>query len=80
MREMLIDAIGKADKGYWDDAHMIVQQIEDPISYWLHANLHREEGDIDNAKYWYHRALREYTEMEIEDERQQIRYLLEGDE
>lgn len=80
MRELLINAIGKADKGYWDEAHMIVQQIEDPVSYWLHANLHREEGDIDNAKYWYHRAVREYTEMAIEAERQQILNLLKAEE
>lgn len=80
MRELLIDAIEKADEGYWDDAHMIVQQIEDPISYWLHANLHREEGDPDNAKYWYHRAVREYTEMDIEEERQQIMNILNGEE
>ncbi len=79
MRDLLIDAIEKVDEGYWDDAHMIVQQIEDPGSYWLHANLHREEGDIDNAKYWYHRAVREYTEMDIEEERQQILNLLKGE-
>jgi len=45
MRDLLIEAIRKADHGYWDDAHMIVQQIEDPISNWVHANLHREEGE-----------------------------------
>lgn len=73
---MLVKAIENADEGYWDDAHLIVQQIEDPISYWLHANLHREEGDLDNAKYWYHRAVMEYTEIPIEDERQQILQIL----
>ena len=80
MRDLLIKAIRKANQGYWDDAHIIVQQIEDSVSYWLHANLHREEGDLDNAKYWYHRAVREYTEMDIEDERQQIMNLLKGEE
>ena len=80
MRNLLIEAIEKADKGYWDDAHVIVQQIEDPVSYWLHANLHREEGDLDNAKYWYHRATREYAEIGIEDERQQILNVLMGEE
>lgn len=79
MRELLIEAIEKAEEGYWDDAHLIVQQIEDPISYWLHANLHREEGDIGNARYWYHRAVREYTESPIEDERRQILLVLKGD-
>lgn len=78
MRNLLIDAVHKANDGYWDDAHMIVQKIEDPISHWLHANLHREEGDIGNAKYWYQRALREYTEIDITEERQSILNVLEG--
>lgn len=80
MQDLLIEAIEKADKGYWDDAHTIVQQIEDPVSYWLHANLHREEGDLDNARYWYQRAIREYVDISIEDERQQILNLLTGEE
>lgn len=81
MRELLIDAINKADAGYWDEAHMIVQQIDDPIANWLHANLHREEGDLDNAKYWYHRAIREYQEhISVEDERTEILSILEGQE
>ncbi len=78
MNNPLINAINKADQGYWDEAHRIVQQFDDPIANWLHANLHREEGDPDNARYWYHRAVREYTEMDIYEERQQIRRLLEG--
>ncbi len=80
MRELLVKAIENADEGYWDEAHLIVQQLEDPISFWLHANLHREEGDLDNAKYWYHRAIREYTEISIEDERQQILQILKEEE
>jgi len=59
---------------------MIVQQIDDPLSYWLHANLHREEGDLDNARHWYHRATREFTEIDIIVERQHILATLEGNE
>jgi hypothetical protein len=80
MQNPLIEAIHRADQGYWDDAHRIVQQIDDPISNWLHANLHREEGDLDNAKYWYHRAVREYSEIDIDEERKQIFQLLENGE
>lgn len=79
MKNLLINAIKRADEGYWDEAHMIVQQIDDPISNWLHANLHREEGDLDNAKYWYHRAIREYQDINIEEERRQILQILKGD-
>ena len=80
MRDLLIKAIEKAIEGYWDEAHMIVQHIDDPISNWLHANLHREKGDLDNAKYWYHRAIREYQDISIEAERAQIQRILKGDE
>ena len=78
MENPLIEAIKLADDGYWDDAHRIVQQFDAPMANWLHANLHREEGDPDNARYWYHRAIREYTEMDIHDERQEILTLLAG--
>ena len=80
MPNPLVEAIELAEQGFWDDAHRIVQQIEDPISHWLHANLHREEGDLDNAKYWYHRAVREYTEEDVSEERRQILLLLHGEE
>lgn len=76
MKEKLIEAIDKANTGYWDDAHFIVQQIEDKTSYWLHANLHREEGDRGNAHYWYNRAGREYPDIPIVEEREAIRRVL----
>ena len=80
MHTLLIKAIHRANEGYWDEAHMVVQQIDDPLSYWLHANLHREEGDLDNARYWYHRAIREFTEIDIIVERQHILDILKGNE
>jgi len=79
MQNPLIIAIEKAEQGYWDEAHMIVQQMNDPIANWLHANLHREEGDIDNAKYWYHQAIREYSDTDIETERNQILQFLKSE-
>ena len=42
--------------GDWDGAHRIVQAIETPTACAIHAYLHRKEGDIDNAGYWYARA------------------------
>jgi hypothetical protein len=44
---------GKED---WDKAHAIAQDIDDKDGSWLHAYLHRKEGDIANAGYWYRRA------------------------
>ena len=40
----------------WQRSHEIVQDIEDAGAAWIHAYLHRKEGDTGNADYWYHRA------------------------
>ena len=40
----------------WDKAHKIIQDIDDKNASWIHAYLHRKEGDISNADYWYSRA------------------------
>ena len=43
--------------GAWDQAHEIVQEREgQPDADWVHAWLHRVEGDVGNAAYWYRRA------------------------
>jgi hypothetical protein len=43
-------------KGDWAAAHGIAQDIEDATGAWVHAYLHRKEGDSANAAYWYRRA------------------------
>ena len=43
-------------KGDWTRAHESAQQDEGPQGSWVHAYLHRKEGDQDNAGYWYGRA------------------------
>jgi hypothetical protein len=43
-------------KGNWDKAHEIVQNANDADSAWVHAYLHRKEGDLSNARYWYRRS------------------------
>jgi hypothetical protein len=42
--------------GDWDAAHGVAQDIEDATGAWVHAYLHRKEGDAANAAYWYRRA------------------------
>ena len=54
-REFL-KAIDLALAGKWDSAHQIVQQYEDTTAAWIHAVLHKIEGDDDNSRYWYRRA------------------------
>ncbi|RMF59624.1 MAG: hypothetical protein D6748_06000 [Calditrichaeota bacterium] len=43
-------------RGDWDTAHLIVQALNTPEAAWVHAYLHRKEGDLTNAAYWYRRA------------------------
>ena len=43
-------------KGDWQMAHQQVDQLSDTESAWVHAYLHRKEGDTGNADYWYSRA------------------------
>jgi hypothetical protein len=43
-------------KGDWARAHEVAQDVEDPTGAWVHAYLHRKEGDEGNAAYWYRRA------------------------
>ena len=42
--------------GDWDAAHLVAQDIADATGAWIHAYLHRKEGDLNNADYWYRRA------------------------
>jgi len=53
----LLEAIEHALAGRWDEAHDIVQRHEgDATSDWIHAVLHKTEGDAGNARYWYRHA------------------------
>ena len=45
-----------AAKGEWDRAHKVVQEEESRDAAWVHAYLHRVEGDLSNAGYWYRQA------------------------
>ena len=49
-------ALWHAHRGDWDRAHVLVQDAQGADAAWVHAHLHRLEGDEGNAGYWYHRA------------------------
>ncbi len=56
----LLRAVELAVNGNWDDAHRTVQNSEDPYACWIHAVLHKIEGDERNSRYWYRRAGRPF--------------------
>lgn len=55
-------------RGQWDEAHKAVEDQSDPDSSWVHAYLHRKEGDNGNACYWYDRAGRTVCRLSFEKE------------
>lgn len=55
-------------KGDWKSAHDLIDQLGDKRSAHLHAYLHRKEGDIWNADYWYSRAGERRPAISLEEE------------
>ncbi len=55
-------------KGDWNAAHEIIQDLNDKRAAWIHAYLHRAEGDISNADYWYRRADRQRPSISLKEE------------
>ncbi|MGH9315471.1 MAG: hypothetical protein ACRD1S_20000 [Vicinamibacterales bacterium] len=52
----VLEALWHERRGNWDRAHQIAQEIAGPEGAWVHAYLHRREGDQSNAAYWYRQA------------------------
>ena len=67
--DLAMQALWWAGKGDWDRAHGCVQQREgEPACDWVHAYLHRQEGDLPNAGYWYRRAGRPVPSASLNEE------------
>ncbi len=64
----ILRSLWYAGKGDWNSSHNIAQDISNWEGSWVHAYLHREEGDTWNANYWYRRAGKSMPNMTIEDE------------
>ena len=63
LQALLLDAVGD-----WDNAHRIAQNVFTRDGSWVHAYLHRKEGDNPNAAYWYSNAGRRMSESKLEEE------------
>ncbi len=59
-------------KGDWNASHNIAQELHTPMGSWIHAYLHRKEGDDWNAGYWYRIAGKSFPESSLEQEFQEL--------
>ena len=77
--EAPLAALWWAAKGDWNQAHKIVQDEDDADAAWVHAYLHRVEGDLGNAGYWYRQAGQPVAKDSLESEWERIvSALIEG--
>ena len=67
-----LDALWWAGKGNWDKAHKIVQDEDSVEAAWVHAYLHRVEGDLHNAGGWYKRAGKPPSTAPLDSEWEEI--------
>jgi hypothetical protein len=67
-----LEALWYDGKDDWDQSHNIAQDIEDRNGSWIHAYLHRKEGDISNARYWYQRAGKPVPSYSLEKEWEEL--------
>ena len=67
-----IKALWFAGRGDWEKAHEIVQDLNDPLSFKIHAFLHRQEGDDSNASYWYQKAGVKMPDISLEQEWEEL--------
>jgi hypothetical protein len=66
-------------KGDWAKAHEIAQDVEGADGAWVHAYLHRKEGDAGNAAYWYRQAGKSIAHGDLRSEWESIvRKMLRG--
>lgn len=75
-----LTALWWAGKTDWNRAHEIVANEEAADCAWVHAYLHRVEGDLDNARYWYRQARRKPAQGELAQEWDTIATALAGSE
>ncbi len=63
-----LQALWHAGKKNWEQAHTLAQEIHTKEGSWVHAYLHRVEGDLSNADYWYRRSGHERPACSLEAE------------
>lgn len=64
----LLKALWCDGKDDWEGSHNIAQEIHDKNGSWIHAYLHRKEGDLFNARYWYSKAAKSEPQFSLKEE------------
>jgi hypothetical protein len=59
-------------RGDWESAHDIINDMPGEKAAWVHAYLHRKEGDAGNARYWYSRAGKSFSPLSLDEEWESI--------
>lgn len=65
-------ALWQEAKGNWNEAHDIVQNSKGHEGDWIHAYLHRKEGDLHNASYWYSRTGKSIPDISLKQEWEEL--------
>lgn len=68
MNVIHLQALDKIREQDWHGAHQLIQQYSDPLACLIHGYLHRIEGDLSNAAYWYNRGQEAVPANSLEDE------------
>jgi hypothetical protein len=69
---VLLQALWYDGKENWEAAHDLAQDVNTPYGSWIHAYLHRKEGDNGNASYWYQKANRKMPLYSLGQEWEEI--------
>lgn len=67
-----LKALWFAAKGNWERAHSTIQDDPSAEAAWVHAHLHKQEGDHSNARYWYARSIRDTMKLTLQEEWEEI--------
>jgi hypothetical protein len=68
----LLLALWHDARGDWEAAHRVAQDVPGRDGAWVHAYLHRKEGDEGNAGYWYRQAGRSHAQVTLDQEWEEI--------
>lgn len=72
MAQIHQQAIAHIRNNDWQQAHQLIQTVSDPLACLIHGFLHRQEGDLGNASYWYQRAGESLSQTPLDKELERL--------